>query len=91
MYRKHPPVSGGKRTGTVRPGRASRPLQRYRRLHSRALCVCLAAVEGKERGSTAQIADAGAERRPLGLFVCVRTVRALPLPVSCLDVENRLR
>jgi hypothetical protein len=23
MYRKHPPVSGGKRTGTVRPGRAS--------------------------------------------------------------------
>ena len=95
MYRKHPPVSGGKRTGTVRPGRASRPLQRYRRLHSRALCVCLAAVEGKERGSTAQIADAGAEKT--WVYLCLSCVKLYSKSVTTTTsilprrVENRLR
>jgi hypothetical protein len=101
MYRKHPPVSGGKRTGTVRPGRAS-CFQATPEVSAAAL-ACPVRVPSRSGGQGARldgpdrrliadmIADAGAERRPLGLFVCVRTVRALPLPVSCLDVENRLR
>ena len=91
MYRKHPPVSGGKRTGTVRPGR---PCFQATPEVSAAALACPVRVPSRSGGQGARLD--GPDRRcgcgeDLGLFVCVRTVRALPLPVSCLDVENRLR